>query len=136
MRAHPTDIMAEVFRALRELGINWKKAAQYNVKCRWAAPFVEHSAHGGGSGDAHMVLGSSPPQADGQPPTAPDGLEGAADARLIKFEIQVRMSVGTGARRKPYVRSDVKEALYPRIRRRRFVCVLIWETSLDGYCSC
>lgn len=85
--------MAEVFRALRELGINWKKAAQYNVKCRWAAPYVEHSAHGGGSGDAHMLLGSSPPLADGQPPTLLDGLEGAAEARLIKFEIQVGIQI-------------------------------------------
>lgn len=91
VRAHPTDIMAEVFRALRELGIAWKKAAHYNVKCRWAAPYVEHPAHGGGSGDSQMLLGTSPPRPDGQPPTAPDGLEAVAEARLIKFEIQVRI---------------------------------------------
>jgi hypothetical protein len=38
-----------------------------------------------------MLLGTSPPRPGGQPPTAPDGLEAVAEARLIKFEIQVRI---------------------------------------------
>lgn len=38
LRSHPKEIMNDVLKTLRDLGINWKKTGAYNLKCRWVAP--------------------------------------------------------------------------------------------------
>ncbi|CAH2079874.1 unnamed protein product [Thlaspi arvense] len=39
-QAHPRDIMTEVFKALQNLKVCWKKIGLYNIKCRWV-----HKSH-------------------------------------------------------------------------------------------
>jgi len=38
VRAHPTQIMHELYRGLTQQGIMWKKIGPYNLKCRCAVP--------------------------------------------------------------------------------------------------
>eukprot|EP00850_Spirogloea_muscicola_P000258 SM000001S04660 [mRNA] locus=s1:1508596:1511928:- [translate_table: standard] len=88
-RAHPMEIMAEVYRALQELEIIWKKLGLYNLKCRWspaAAARGRHHHHhhhhvggsrGSGGGDAHMFTSMPGHGAEDE------------DKRTIKFEIQL-----------------------------------------------
>lgn len=40
-RAHPTEVMSEVFRALQELQVRWKKIGLYTIRCRFACPIPD-----------------------------------------------------------------------------------------------
>ncbi|KAA8540991.1 hypothetical protein F0562_024871 [Nyssa sinensis] len=38
--AHPREIMTQIFRALQELNVRWKKIGHYNMKCLWCHGFT------------------------------------------------------------------------------------------------
>lgn len=96
-RAHPTEIMSEVYRALHELNIRWKKGGMYTVKCRWVAPSLRPVAPSHSLPEIQAQMSAmevvpptpSPMQEDdpSEPPeTAPLDSE---LSRLVKFELQV-----------------------------------------------
>ncbi|XP_010450810.1 PREDICTED: SNF1-related protein kinase catalytic subunit alpha KIN11-like [Camelina sativa] len=39
-RGNPCEIMSEVFKALQNLKVCWKKIGHYNIKCRWVRSFA------------------------------------------------------------------------------------------------
>ncbi|CAA0406316.1 unnamed protein product [Arabidopsis thaliana] len=41
----PYDIMTEIFKALQNLKICWKKIGLYNIKCRWVRSFAYYKNH-------------------------------------------------------------------------------------------
>eukprot|EP00897_Mesotaenium_endlicherianum_P002219 jgi/Mesen1/2024/ME000148S01128 len=112
-RAHPTEIMGEVFRALQELEIMWKKVGLYNIKCRWKAPLLladgtgsperQNSLddsvmattpagmmHADASHGAAGMMGGVPPGVQGGGEGAPGGSPSVEnDKRVVKFELQL-----------------------------------------------
>lgn len=85
-RAHPTEIMDEVFRALKELDVSWKKMGLYNIRCLWSAPPDGNSQNS--SGDASMQSGNPGHGIE-------DGVENIGgcvvndEKRTVKFELQL-----------------------------------------------
>eukprot|EP00271_Cylindrocystis_brebissonii_P002744 TRINITY_DN13544_c0_g1_i1.p1 TRINITY_DN13544_c0_g1~~TRINITY_DN13544_c0_g1_i1.p1 ORF type:complete len:540 (+),score=102.80 TRINITY_DN13544_c0_g1_i1:1027-2646(+) len=83
-RAHPSEIMGEVFGALKELDVGWKKSGLYSVKCRWEAP-GSRDIPSSASGNFHDGAGGAGP--DGQRTRL--GVEDESTAHTIKFELQL-----------------------------------------------
>lgn len=63
VRAHPTQIMHELYRGLTQQGIMWKKIGPYNLKCRCAVPGLmgvgELCADGDGGGAVERHAGAT-----------------------------------------------------------------------------
>ncbi len=97
-QAHPSEIMMEVLKALRELDIVWKSIGAYSVRCRWVPPLPNLSkscnwSAGNSYSESPMTLGSFPLsemslQANG---VMLDDNE-LGDQFLVRFEVQVRQS--------------------------------------------
>ncbi|CAI5980956.1 unnamed protein product [Closterium sp. NIES-65] len=118
-RAHPMEVMGEVFRALQALQVRWKKLSPYVVKCRWDGPLPfpptssssgaasstaswvhghgRGGGYGGGGGDADGMLvdggrldGVRTIQDErGRPVIPVEALVGGGVRRLLRFEMQL-----------------------------------------------
>jgi len=101
-RGHPSALMAELFRVLQALGVQWKKLAPYNLKCRKASkrrsPRSTHMSDDadderldGLLGDTTMDLVGS--AKSGASEDASSGGAGAGQAapgeHVLKFECQM-----------------------------------------------
>ncbi|KAH8963954.1 hypothetical protein BDL97_04G038100 [Sphagnum fallax] len=94
-QAHPSEIMMEVLKALRELDIVWKSIGAYSVRCRWVPPLPNLSkscnwSAGNSYSESPMTLGSFPLsemslQANG---VMLDDNE-LGDQFLVRFEVQL-----------------------------------------------
>ncbi|CAI5464848.1 unnamed protein product [Closterium sp. Yama58-4] len=110
-RAHPMEVMGEVFRALQALQVRWKKLSPYVVKCRWDGPlpFPPNASssssgaasstaswvHGHGRGDGMLVDGGrldgvrTIQDERGRPVIPVEALVGGGVRRLLRFEMQL-----------------------------------------------
>ena len=85
----PAEVMAEIFRVLREMNVQWKKLGPYNLKCLCKIAAAAASSAGVdvniGGGDHEMDTGEGDGGGDGGGPGgAPERKE-----MQVKFEIQV-----------------------------------------------
>lgn len=85
----PAEVMAEIFRVLREMNVQWKKLGPYNLKCLCKIAAAAASSAGVdvniGGGDHEMDTGEGDGGGDGGGPgVAPERKE-----MQVKFEIQV-----------------------------------------------
>lgn len=102
LRSHPKEIISEVMRTLRDLDINWKKTAAYNLKCRWVVPGQSSNdkvSANHGITDSPMA-GSMPRVSSGRwsaehhggPGSVAAGNkdnESGVESNVLKFELQV-----------------------------------------------
>ena len=85
----PAEVMAEIFRVLRDMNVQWKKLGPYNLKCLCKIAAAAASSAGVdvniGGGDHEMDTGEGDGGGDGGGPGgAPERKE-----MQVKFEIQV-----------------------------------------------
>jgi 5'-AMP-activated protein kinase, catalytic alpha subunit len=72
----------EVFKALQELNVFWKKIGHYNMKCRWSPGCLENLMHNGHSFGSESTIIET------------DGVIEKSN-RTVKFEIQVSFRMWT-----------------------------------------
>lgn len=104
LRSHPKEIMNDVLKTLRDLGINWKKTGAYNLKCRWVAPGQnsnDTTAENHSLPDSPMA-GSMPRASSCRWSSEQHGVSGSVaagnrdnesgvESNVLKFELQVRL---------------------------------------------